>query len=293
MPFTTAVTVPQPRAAVSISGGEFSGKTTLALKAPKPLNLLTADINTKRVLDALNKAAAGDQKAKASLEQIQVARHILRVPPETQREETGYKAGKISNEAAIQKLGNDWWKAFRRDALDSARDKKIRSLVIDGGTAVWQNFRLARFGRAAQVPPNRYVDINAEFGSFLEELREADPRKVIIITHKESDEYETVLDNKGEEKSKSTGRKKVDAYKHLGYYMEVMVRMFVSGPTMNPALKRQLVQADVEIPEENTFGLRIENCGPSPFLSGEVIWKPTFVKLMMKVYPETAKSDWM
>jgi len=169
----------QDRLVINLQGGEKSGKTHFALTCPGPIAYLDLDVGLEGVVHKF-----------ADKKEIYVK---------------SFKFDGLT-EAAIKVL----WEDFKRSYNEALRDPKIKTVIVDSGTEVWQFVRLARFGRLDKILPVKYQEVNSEMRQLVRDGY-AHPKTVVWI-HKMKDEY---VDNK------STGKMKMDGMGEIPYLVQV------------------------------------------------------------------------
>jgi len=147
----------QPRIIVSLSALEKQGKTHFALTAPGPIAFFSTDIGEEGVVSKFTK----DKVI-----------HIMDV-------------ARIGEDAAEQ--APEEWDRFAKAYHGALADKKVRSIIIDTATEIWELLRIARFGRLTQVMPYQYGPVNAEYRNLIREAYKFD--KNLILIHKMKAQY--------------------------------------------------------------------------------------------------------
>ena len=157
----------QPNLMLCSAGHEKRGKTHWAFTMPSPIAVIASDTGTREV------AAKWKRHGKK----------ILYYEFEVQR--------KSPDAAAHAKLWDDVEAAIRT----VIRDTSIRGLLVDTGTEIWEQLRLARFGKLTQVMPHHYGPVNAEFRELLKAVQRR-PGLNSVWIHKVKKEYKTNREGK-------------------------------------------------------------------------------------------------
>lgn len=141
-----------PRMILSTEGMEGSGKTRLALTAPRPLTWLDFDYGLEGVEGS---ERVDDHKTYDLL------------------------AAQWMPEAEAQRYAKDVMKRYIAD-FRAALAAKVRSLVTDTFTAAWAGQRLAR-------SEDKYVEMEEEFKSLLRAAYASPHTNVVLIHHMQRD----------------------------------------------------------------------------------------------------------
>jgi hypothetical protein len=157
-----------PRLVICTQAREKKGKTDWALRTcPMPCAVVSTDTGTKEVLDKLMREFPERR-----------GRYLL----------TEHKVPTVKIQARKAEYELEWeqWKNSIIYAIDNPR---IRTLVVDTGTEVWEMLRLARFGKIAQVKPHHYSEVNAEMRDLFKAAYYQRPDLNAIWVHKVKKEY--------------------------------------------------------------------------------------------------------
>lgn len=173
---------------------EKKGKTHFGLTMPGPIALFDMDRGLEGVVDKFV-----DQK------QILVADY----------------RGMVQRAGDMKALYEARWKKFNEDyerALDAPLDK-VRSVLLDTGTELWEYARLGVLGKLTQVPPLFYPEVNSQFRKIVDLALDHD--KNVLITHKMKKEYTRRGDD---DKGNWTGKYERAGFGEMGNLVQVILR---------------------------------------------------------------------
>lgn len=165
---------------INSEGLERSGKTNFALTAPGPIGIIALDKNTENI--AIKAQKAGKEIMLADFCDPDPKRNPLAEFVLPVRAEPG-KAVKTEQKAS-KGFYEKRWDAISGAIFDLINEKSIRSIVIDSGTQLWEDIRLARFGKLAQVAPREYGIVNQEMRELIMAVK-----CNLIVTHKLGKQY--------------------------------------------------------------------------------------------------------
>lgn len=157
-----ATSVTTHRLIVAVSGREKHGKTHFALTAPGPIAYQDLDIGTEGVIEKFVKSG-------------KVIYH----------KEYGYTELKdrgVNNKEQFKPI----WDKFKEDYI-AIMDSKVRTVVMDTASEVWELLRMAAFGKLDHVMPHHYGPVNAEYRSLLRMAYVSN--KNLILLHKVKPQY--------------------------------------------------------------------------------------------------------
>lgn len=178
--FVDPVQTTVPRVSVCTTAGEKLGKTHWALSAPGPIAVISTDTGTRAVVEKWISEYGKDIK----LFQLTAATALL----EAKRGDAGV---------------GEWLRA--EEAIYAVvEDKRIRTLVVDTATEVWELCRLAYFGKLAQVKPHHYAAPNNRFRVLLKYVYDTRLDLNAVWIHKHKKEYKA--SGKGNDESNWTGK---------------------------------------------------------------------------------------
>lgn len=191
----------QPGSNINVEGDEKTGKNHFAFTAPGPIVCISGD----RKLDFL--------VAKFKPKKIAVARFHYDI-------RLGMK------DEDVKGLVRPIWKEIEELFWDALHSSKVKTVVIDNGTWLWQTKRLASFGRTEKVPPVLYNIANAQFERMLL-AGEEQPNKHVIWIHRLGEEWVWKKNDEGKDVSMPTGKRKREGFKHVGFDVQANLRCVV------------------------------------------------------------------
>lgn len=220
-------TNPPRRLIMAVSGREKHGKTHFALTAPSPVAYFDTDVGTEGVIEkfvASGKVIYHNDYNYHALGDIR-------------------QSGPVNPEPYIK-----MWEGMKNDYV-AVMDSKVRTVVFDTSTEVWELMRLARFGKLSQVLPHHYGPVNAEFRGLLRLAYMAD--KNLILLHKMKQEYIN---------EKRTGRYERAGFGDTGFMVQVNIKCW-----------RRLAEGDSG---RLLFGLTVEDCRQNADAAGLELEEP-------------------
>jgi len=244
------------RLIVAVEGKEKSGKTTFGLSAPGPIVYFDSDLGKEGVLEKF-------------VEEKEIWEYEIKTAKEIMIDaETGPQ---IDAEKEFQR--------FKRAYYQVLGENRVRTIVLDTATEVWELLRLAFFGRLAQVPPMKYGPANEEYRRLIRAAYSSN--KNLILLHRVTDEYVGTIDAKGREHSVRTGKKLRAGFKDTGYLVQVNLVTYYS-------------------PEEREFGIQVRDCRQNMGIAGERFQGEiegvgslcSFPFLATAIFPDTELDDW-
>jgi len=242
------------RMIMSIEGDWGTGKTDLALTAPGPIAFFKFDLNTEVTLARYAKA-----------------KKIYR------RE---YDVVDPSDKNA-QRKAEEIMTAFALDYKAVLASKDIRTVVWDTATEIWEQIRLAAFGKLTQIQPHHYVQVNNGFRGMIREAFDSDTN--LIMIHRMKDEWVNIPDPKSStgERGKKTGRKERAGFSDLGFAVQVMVQTYFDPENV-----------------ESPFQMKVLKCTQNPIITHRVYGQVgdfrtnSFPILAADVFPGTTFQEW-
>uniref|UniRef100_A0A6M3KYA8 Putative ATPase domain containing protein n=1 Tax=viral metagenome TaxID=1070528 RepID=A0A6M3KYA8_9ZZZZ len=239
-----------PSLVVSIDGPERSGKSTLALSGPDAVAVIAVDVGADLII----------RKAKAAGKVV--------IPY------TGIEVPSISGFSS-KKKGEDLYEEIRVDCQEQLEQfktayfaalahPKVKTIVWDTATEMWELVRLAYFGKLTQVQSHHYGPVNGEFRRLIKAAHKA--HKNLMLVHKVKPQY---VDNKRTNKLERAG------FSTVGYEVDLVVRTAFD-------------------PDTKEFSLTVENCRQNPDLTGMQLAGEmcTFPILASMLFEETSQEDW-
>jgi len=222
------------RLVLSSMGRESRGKTHFSLTAPGPIAVLNIDMGLEGVVDKFNDKV------------IMYQDYIFNKD--------------IGDEAEYARV----WSNAKDDFYDALRTEKLRTIVVDTWTEMYDLVRLAEFGRLEKVLPFYYSKVNSQVNAMIHEALLHD--KNVILISKVKAEY---IDDR------ATGQYVRAGYKDTGFLVQVEIRHYKN--------------------DDDEFAIKIEksrinNKLVGEHLSGELCSFPMLASL---VFPDTSPEDWV
>jgi hypothetical protein len=186
----------QRRLLLMVIGPVKTGKTTLALTASElgPLALLDYDMGLEGVISNFK------------------GRDLWQLPLDAP------KSMSVDVETSLEDYKRAWQKAKDAYAVAIA-DPKIKTVVVDSASEMWEACRLSHLGKLDKVPPFKYGECNADFRKLLRDANDRADLSAILI-HKTKDEY--LNDQK-------TGRKVYAGFGDVPGWAQMVVEMWKRG----------------------------------------------------------------
>jgi len=236
--FEEASNIIFPRLVMSISGLPKQGKTHFALTAPGDIALFNADIGLEGVVHKFTSRK-------------KIYQFDFSVPGE-----------QVQAKRDFDKLSQAWEKVIK--------NKKIRTVIADTETDIWELKRMASFGKLTQVMPHHYSIVNAEYRAFLKKIYSS-PDTNLILLHKMKKTY---VQNK-DGKDGWNGKYERAGFGDMGFLVQVNARVWRDE-------------------EDGDFHIYITDCRQNPDLAGEDLFGPlcTFPMLAQMILPESNIEDW-
>lgn len=234
----------RPRLIMAIDGLDGSGKTHFALTAPGPIAYLNFDVGYEGVLH------------KFTGKEIVQADYLLRKTT----------TGQI---AVSQEKAKELWASLVRSYTWAL--EHTRTVIVDTATDAWELLRLARFGKVAQIMPEQYGPVNAEYRRFVTLAYEYDAN--LILLHKMKERYDRKA---GATRGTPTGIMERAGMKETRFLVQFTGR----------------IAHDVE---EGTFEMTVEKCRHDPGIVGMTLSGPLveFPALASMIVDGTTEDDWV
>ena len=228
------------RLIMSVAALEKCGKTHFSLTAPAPLALLNFDEGLEGVI------------SKFSSRDVAVSNFNL------------------PNYSAVHDfdyLGT--WERFKRSYAAALKHPKVRTIVVDTFTEVWELIRLARLGRIS-AKPQHFGPINAEMRELIKGVYDTD--KNLILLHKMRKVY---VGKMGSDDSSWNGEYEPAGFKDVPFLVQTNIRLRYDY-------------------EEETFTMDVTDCRQNSklfgrHLSGAMVQFPLLAAM---VFPGTSPKDW-
>lgn len=201
---------------LALWGHEKTGKSHFAMTAPSPIAYFHMDIGGRRVVNKFCKK-----------KRILVSDHRF-LPPE---QGVVVKAPYLAE-----------WNRFVHQLGIARDDPKIRTVILDTHTAVYELCRLARFGKLTEVKPFHYGPVNAELTELVNSF--AGIGKNLILIGKSKKEYKDDV---------WTGNYEQSGIKDIGFLADV---------SMETGFNKEKGEDD------NTFFVKVTRCGDNMALCG-------------------------
>lgn len=257
---------------IGTEGMSDSGKTRWALTAPGVIEMVAVDRNFQGVFDG---PGVEGTNSNVYINTIQIPLVATAKIPDYQK-----------------------YYSMVRDAFYSALDNPDSSVVVmDGDSDFWELHILAHFGKLTQIyPATRYTAPYAEKRAQITRAR--DSGKIVICSNKVRDEYEDVLDDKGntvKDPYSSTGdnlRKKTGGHIRQGFKDQDYLWDLQLRHLYQPAQEKTLGKVTRTVPA--MWGISILKCKHDMEMVGQELWgdQCNFRGLIDLVYPEIDVRRW-
>lgn len=195
-----------PRLAISVDGRDKRGKTHWCLMtAPEPIAVVSNDTGTAaRVQDALKKgrkiAGVFDVQFETPDPKIIKATEVDKIEVENWKKE---------------------WNRYKQGIYRIMDDKKIRTLVRDTETGLYELVQLATFGKIrSNARKDLWAELNAEYCKLFWDLYKGRPDLNILLIHKAKKQY---VDDK------STGKFERAGHKDVGFQVDLSLNFEWDG----------------------------------------------------------------
>jgi len=221
------------RLVMSSIGQEGKGKTHFALTAPGPIAVLNIDMGLEGIVD------------KFSDKVIMYQDYIF-----------NKDIGDTDEYIRV-------WNNAKDDFYDALHTEKLRTIVCDTWTEMYDLVRLAEFGKLEKVLPFYYSKVNSQMNAMIHEALQFD--KNVILISKVKPEYIN---------DRATGLYVRAGYKDTGFLVQVEVKHFKN--------------------EDNDFSIKVIKSRKDPTLEGEILSGElcSFPMLASLVFPDTSPEDW-
>jgi len=257
--FTPAQTKVRRRLIVSIEGDEKTGKNNFAFTAPDPIAVFSFDDGLEGVIEKFANGTAVVGGVAIPNKTILVK--DVRVAPTL----TG---GSKSVNVSIADPAFDYkgtWETFVRD-YHTLLAAKVRTIIWDTGTEVYELLRLFRFGKLSEVPANMWGPVKAEYRQLIRDAY--DSHTNLIILHRMKPVYLN---------DKRTGAMEISGFSDVGYAVQVNLKTFREDSA-----------------EGSDFSVKVLSCRQNGQLNG-VLYEGmmcTFPWLAVDVLEDSDLSEW-
>ena len=191
------------RLVMSIQGPVKSGKTRLALTAPKPIGYIAIDIGGDE--GPVDEFIPKDQEFSEDIQQVPIRMDPINYPDRTQYgyDKDGTRQFEDATSAAVQAAAEPAMSRFYVAYYASLAN--FRTTVIDTGTDFYELMRKASFGRLERVPQLAYTQLYGEYHKLIDDAFDT-PGHNLIITHHLKEKREMVMNEKtGKKESQLSG----------------------------------------------------------------------------------------
>ena len=188
---------------ISVYGLEKTGKTSLALGAPKPIAVFNFD--------------QGLLRARKPKKMDGVMSTTVLVPPEATEDSPLYS-----------KL----WADFNQKVRTVLQGQLAKTVVIDTASAAWDLLRMSTLGKLSGVKPHHYTYPNGVWKGLIQVMRTSGVN--VILLHRAGYAYETlkgsngkaILDKSGNTTSEKTDRVERKGHNETGFDVDIEVGMY-------------------------------------------------------------------
>jgi hypothetical protein len=267
------------RIILSIEGLRGTGKTEFGLWGPAPVGYFRFDMASEGAIRKMRAKRPGC---------IKVCTYDFERPMSVKEGMTVRAFDKDLIDTAVE-IYNSFAADYRY-----AHKNGMKSLVVDDLGTLWELFRIARFGKVEQVPPERYGLLNFELKRLLKESLEAGVMLTCISPLKE--QWVDSEDAAGKRKSYNTGKYILDSFKKIEYLAGAMVRLYRVGDATDPYKDAATTET------MNQFCAQFLKANEAGNLVGETVnfadWasadeENTFGIIMSMLFSDTQPGDWL
>lgn len=245
------------RIVLCTTAAEKTGKTHFAFSAPGPIAAISTDTGTIEVAKPYRRRGK-----KIIINHFKAAAEII------QDEGKG-----------VQNAAEREWKRCTDSYTAIIGDKRIRTLVIDTGSEMWELCRLARFGKLTQVMPHHYGPVNAEFRAIIKGAYDRTDLNCIFI-HKVKKEYKAM----GKEgKECWTGRMERAGFSDFPYLVDCNIRHYFAPASKDDEGNDLEARFGIDVIDSRINMLQVVGTK----LEGDLC---TFQMLAETMFPETIGS---
>jgi len=182
---------------LSIIGRKKTTKTTLALSAPRPIVLMDFELGLRRVEPKY-------------------------LPPKDELIVYNYAETIVTDRKRDIKVAQAFWNTILKDYNKSLEDDKVKTIVIDTASAVWEARRMAYLADIRELDPNRKALVPQEYFVPNRDMKmlitqAALHKKILIVVHHTRPEYDA--------NGRETGEEVPDGFKYTGDLVDVELWM--------------------------------------------------------------------
>jgi hypothetical protein len=200
---------------------------------------------------------------------------------------------------AVKKAANvewdKWLEHYDMCLKSSEIEGGVRRIVIDTATELFDLRLMAEFGRLMGINPRDRGGANAEF---MDVMRRPEKYNASVVwLHHAKDEWKTIVDDQGKEKSMTTGNIKLDGFNKANSTVQVIAKTSYNDKEKDPRKRFEvyIVRCGVNSKlnnskftsmdwavyedERDKEGIPIINYGPLAYISS-------------LIFPDTTLDDW-
>ena len=266
-----------------INGRRGSGKSHFGIEfSPRPLLIQPLDPTLKFILE------------KFDLSSVYMASYP-RLSKELLLAVSGIKKSEDQNKKAFELMQSEAtavWELFSSDFYSNL--EKMRSILWDTGSEVWELVRLARHGRLAQIEPYNYTALNTEFREMIRAAQDAGVN--LIILQKMKEKWGEQVSATGKVSRGPTGEWEPSGFSHIAYEVTLEGEIYQSlcthqhqGECPSKGCK---YECNPGCGADGKFHLRVTKCTNRAELIFQDFADPTFLDVAMALYPGTGPDDW-
>lgn len=249
------------RLIVSVEGEEKTGKNNWAFTAPDPIAVFSFDQGVEGVVEKFINGKAMVGGIPIGKKEIFVKEIIL--PPSA--------TGGSRNNVQIAVPGFNYeqvWSTFVEN-YQALLDAKIRTIIWDTATEVYELQRLFRFGKLSEVPANMWGPVKAEYRELIR--RAYNSYSNLILLNKVKPVY-------NENDKRIPGKFELSGFNDIGYVVQINIKTFRE-----------------DLPDGGSkFSIKVLDCRQNAQVNG-VVYEGrmcTFPKLAENVIEGTDADDW-
>jgi hypothetical protein len=231
----------KPRVIMGIDGKPKSGKSRFALTAPGPIAYINFDRGLEHLLAQMGRSDV-------------MLKDYTRMMP--------------LDGAWNQNKAKAVWKDYS-DTFVKALQTRVRTLVVDTASDVWEMIRWAAFGKLDHVKPHHYTQVNGPYRRLLNECQHHDVN--VILLHKAKELWEETPNG-----PKPTGQWVRDGFRGTSFAMEFDGFLYRDEDG------------------DREFHMEVLSCGPEAALVGQTFdgGDITFADVASMVLPGVNPKEW-